>query len=114
MEFEKRRNERCAYSQIVSYSHVPSRDNKFVTGLLHDFSYSGLCLITRSPLQHGQDISVKCSLLSNAPTATVRWCSYAGNGKYRVGLEFKIQKADISAIGKPVDRLTYGRTLKML
>ena len=89
MELGKRKHERCTFSQVIAYSFPSCLGDKFSTGLLHDISYSGLCLITRSPLQHGQEILVKSSLLSKATTAIVRWCSDVGNSKYKVGLEFQ-------------------------
>jgi hypothetical protein len=89
MELGKRKHERCTFSQVIAYSFPSCFGDKFSTGMLHDISYSGLCLITRSPLQHGQEILVKSSLLSKATTAIVRWCSDLDNSKYKVGLEFK-------------------------
>jgi len=89
LELGKRKHERCTFSQIIAYSFPSGPGDNFSTGLLHDVSYSGLCVITRSPLQHGQEILVKSSLLSKATTAIVRWCSDVDNSKYKVGLEFK-------------------------
>jgi len=89
MELVKRKHERFTFSQVIAYSFPSRLGDKFSTGLLHDMSYSGLCLVTRSPLQHGQEILVKSGLLSKATTAIVRWCSDVDNSKYKVGLEFK-------------------------
>ena len=91
MEPEKRKYSRCNFPQIIAYSlllplHI---DNKFSTGLIHDFSYSGLCIITQHPLPEGQEILVKSSLMSSPITALVRWCGDTGNSTYKVGLEFK-------------------------
>jgi hypothetical protein len=88
MESGKRKYERCDVSQIIAYS-IPSYDEKVSTGLLHNFSYSGLCIITQYPLQGGQEILVKSSMISNSTTAVVRWCNDMGNTMYKVGLEFK-------------------------
>ena len=89
MELGKRKYERCTFSQVIAYSFPSCLGDKFSTGLLHDMSYSGLCLITRSLLQPGQEILVKSSLLSKATTAIVRWCCDVDSSKYKVGLEFK-------------------------
>jgi hypothetical protein len=88
MESGKRRYLRSDFSQIITYS-LPQIDDKVSTGLLHNFSYSGLCIITHDPIQEGQEILVKSSLMSNSITAVVRWCSDIGNSTYKVGLEFK-------------------------
>jgi c-di-GMP-binding flagellar brake protein YcgR len=90
MEFEKRKYSRSAFYQIIPYSLLPYIDNKVSTGLLHDFSYSGLCILTLDHLQEGQEIVVKSGLMSsNSRTAVVRWCSDMKNSTYKVGLEFK-------------------------
>lgn len=89
MESGKRKYSRCDFSQIIQYSLLPNMGDKFSTGLLHDFSYSGLCIITNHSLQEGQEILVKSSLISNSIAAVVRWCSDAGNSTYKVGLELK-------------------------
>ena len=89
MESGKRKYSRCDFSQIIGYSLLPHIDDKVSTGLLHDYSYSGMCIITHDPIQEGQVILVKSSLISNSITAVVRWCSDMCNSTYKVGLEFK-------------------------
>jgi len=89
MESGKRKYSRCDFSQIIEYYLLPHIDDKVSTGLLHDFSYSGLCIITQHPIQEGQEILVKSSLMSNSITAVVRWCSDTGNSTYKIGLAFK-------------------------
>jgi hypothetical protein len=89
MELGKRKYERCAFPQIIKYSISSYIDDKASTALLHDFSYSGLCIITHDPLQNGQEIRVKSSLTNNSITAIVRWCSDLGNNTYKIGLELK-------------------------
>ncbi len=89
MESGKRRYSRFEFSQIIAYSLPPHIDNKVSTGLLHNLSYSGLCIIiTQHPLQEGQEILIKSGLLDSI-TALVRWCCDTGNSTYKVGLEFK-------------------------
>jgi len=89
MESGKRKYSRCDFSQIIVYSLPPHIDNKVSTGLLHDFSYSGLCIITKHLLHEGQEILVESILTSNSITGVVRWCSDTGNSTYKVGLAFK-------------------------
>jgi len=89
MEAGKRKYSRCDFSQIVTYSLLPHIDENISTGLLHDFSYSGLCIVTNQRLQQGQEIFVKSGLMSNSKITVVRWCSNAGNSTYKVGLEIK-------------------------
>jgi hypothetical protein len=84
----KRQYSRCDFSQIIVYSLPPHSDKKVSTGLLHDFSYSGVCIITQHPLQEGQEILIKSGLIDSI-TALVRWCDATGNSTYKVGLEFK-------------------------
>jgi hypothetical protein len=88
MESGKRRYSRSNFSEIMTYSLLPHIDNKVSTGLLHNFSYSGFCIITQHPLQAGQEILIKSGLI-DAITALVRWCGDTGNSTYKVGLEFK-------------------------
>jgi hypothetical protein len=76
------------FSHIITYS-LPHIGNKFLTGLVHDFNYSGLCIITQQPLPAGQEILVKSSLMSSPINALIRWCGDTGNSIYKVGLEFK-------------------------
>ena len=89
MESGKRKYSRCDFSQIIVYSFLPHIDDNVSTGLLHDFSYSGLCIITHHPIPEGQEILVQSSLMSNSINAVVRWCIDMGNSTYKVGLEFK-------------------------
>ena len=89
MESGKRKYSRCDFSQIIMYSLLPHIDGNASTGLLNDFSYSGLCITAHHPVQEGQEILVQSSLMSNSTTAVVRWCSNMGNSTYKVGLEIK-------------------------
>jgi hypothetical protein len=89
MESGKRKYSRCDFSQIIGYSLLPHIDDNVSTGLLHDFSYSGLCITANHPIQEGQEILVQSGIMSNSITAVVRWCIDMGNSTYKVGLEFK-------------------------
>ena len=94
MESGKRKYSRCDLSQIVSYSLLPHIDGKTTTGLLHDLSYSGFCIVTSQLLQEGQEIFVKRGLMSESVIAVVRWCSNIDNATYKVGLEIKNDSVD--------------------
>jgi predicted hydrolase (HD superfamily) len=89
MESGKRKYSRSEFSQIITYSLLPSIDDTFTTGLLYDFSYAGLCIITKHPFQEGQEILLKTGVTRTSITAVVRWCSDMGNSTYKVGLEIK-------------------------
>jgi len=89
VELEKRKYSRCGFSQIILYSLLTDIDDKVSTGLLHDFSYSGMCIMTLRPFQERQEIVVKSTRLNNSITAVVRWCRDTSNSTYKVGLEFK-------------------------
>jgi hypothetical protein len=88
MESGKRKYERCDVSQIIAYSIPSDNGHGSLTGLLCDYSYSGLCLISNQPLQDGQEILVKSSLMTDSTTATVCWCKDIGNNTYKIGLKF--------------------------
>lgn len=90
MKLEKRKYSRSDFSQIIRYSLLPHIDDKILTGLLRDFSYSGMCMMTHHPLQERQEIVLANTMLDNSMTALVRWCRDTGNSIYKVGLEFKI------------------------
>ncbi|HMK49527.1 MAG TPA: PilZ domain-containing protein [Thermodesulfovibrionales bacterium] len=87
MEQGKRKHSRFDYSEIISYALPPYIDNKVSTGLIHNFSYFGLCIITQQPIQEGQEILVKSRIMSKPVTAVVRWCNETGSSTYKVGLE---------------------------
>jgi hypothetical protein len=89
VELEKRKYSRCGFSQIILYSLLTDIDDKVSTGLLQDFSYSGMCIMTLRPFQERQEIVVKSTRLNNSITAVVRWCRDTSNSTYKVGLEFK-------------------------
>ena len=91
MESVKRKYSRCNVYQIIRYSLLPCIDGQVSRGLLHDFSYSGFCMTTLHPLEEGQEISVKSSLMNNSMTSVVRWCNNnaTGSSVYKAGLEFK-------------------------
>ena len=75
---------------MISYSLLPRVDDKVSTGLLCNFSYSGMCIMTHHPLQERQEIVVKSTPLNNSITAVARWCRDTSNSTYKVGLESKI------------------------
>ena len=92
MQPGQRSHERSNLNEIVEYFQHPDTSSQYLTGMLSNFSYSGLCIITHHPLQAGQEIIIKRFLMSYSITAIVRWCNDMGNNTYAVGLEFKNEK----------------------
>ncbi|MEW6586572.1 MAG: PilZ domain-containing protein [Nitrospirota bacterium] len=88
METGKRKYSRCDFSQIVEYAFPAQATGNASTGLLHDFSCSGLCMITHHPLEAGQEIVIKSLVTSDSRKAVVRWCNNLGT-TYKIGLEFR-------------------------
>jgi len=89
MESGNRKYSRCDFSQIIQYAFTTQLAGQTSTGLLQDFSYSGLCMLTHDPLHEGQEIVIKSSLTADPITAVVRWCNNTGNSNYKIGLELK-------------------------
>lgn len=89
MELGNRKFSRYDFSQIIRYSPPVDISGRTSTGLIRDFSYSGLCIITHHPLERGQEIVIDSLLMSESLTAVVRWCDNMGDATYRVGLEIK-------------------------
>jgi hypothetical protein len=93
MVYEKRRYSRCGFSQIiVEYSLASNNADRVSTGLLHDFSSEGLCIITHNPLEDGQEIIIKSMLTHESIHAVVCWCRETGNTVYKIGLALKKQE----------------------
>jgi hypothetical protein len=53
-----------------------------------NISQSGICLITTSPLQDGQEVTMKNHIFPSPRTATVRWTEKYQSLYYKAGLEF--------------------------
>jgi hypothetical protein len=93
MVYEKRRYSRCGFPNIiVEYTLTSHIADTVSTGLLHDFSSTGLCVMTHDPLEEGQEIIIKSMLTHESIHAVVRWCCVTGNAVYKVGLALKKQE----------------------
>jgi hypothetical protein len=55
-------------------------------GLIKDWSFSGLCLIAREPIDEGQEITVNSVVVPKSKKAVVKWHKGLGNGTYQIGL----------------------------
>jgi hypothetical protein len=89
MSTGQRKNSRYDFSQIIEYSLQSSPTDKFLKGIIHDFSHSGLCMITNYPLSDGEEILIRSILTDDSRAAIVRWTIQMGNNTIKVGLEFK-------------------------
>jgi len=58
-------------------------------GIITDISNSGLRLLTPSPLDIGQAITIKNTLPVYSQTAVVRWVENPDNASCKAGLEFE-------------------------
>jgi PilZ domain len=85
---ERRKYERDNLIEIVRYAPSPQTADTVLKGIMQNYSYSGLCFITRHLLEVAQEIVLKSVVQPNAKTATVRWNKDIGKGNYKVGLEF--------------------------
>ncbi len=86
---EKRKFERNNLIKIVHYSPSTHTTDAVLNGVTQNFSYSGLCFITRHAVERRQEILLKSRIVPNAKTAVVRWHKDIGNGNYKVGLEIR-------------------------
>ena len=89
MLLEKRTYKRDDLMQMVHYAPSPHTSDAVLSGLIKDYSNSGLCLIAQQSLKKGQEIIVNSIIMPYSKTATVRWQQNIGNATYKVGLEFK-------------------------
>jgi hypothetical protein len=88
----QRKNSRYDFSQLIEYSlqsSPASPADKVLKGMIHDFSHSGLCMITNYPLSDGEEILIRSILTDDSRTAVVRWTENMGNNTIKVGLKFK-------------------------
>jgi PilZ domain len=85
---ERRKYERDNRIDVVRYAPSPQTADTILKGIMQNYSYSGLCFITRHVLEEGQEIVLKSLVVLNAKKASVRWNKDIGKGNYKVGLEF--------------------------
>lgn len=85
----QRKNSRYDFSQLIEYSLHSYPTDKALKGIIHDFSHSGLSMITNYPLSEGEEIIIKSILTDDSHSAIVRWTIRLGDNTIKVGLEFK-------------------------
>jgi len=86
--FDKRRHRRSNIATTVEYALNPLHTNETFDGVITDISESGLCLLTTTPLNKGQDILIKINPAAFSKTATVRWSKQYDDLYCKAGLEF--------------------------
>ena len=86
---EKRTNQRDDLMEIVRYAPSPLTSDAVLSGLIKDYSNSGLCLIAQQSLKEGQEIVVNSVIMPYSKKAVVRWHQEVGNATYKIGLEFR-------------------------
>jgi hypothetical protein len=86
---EKRSDKREDLMQVVNYAPSPYSSSTVLRGLIKDWSFSGLCLIAREPIDEGQEIIVNSVVVPKSKNAVVRWFQNLGNGTYKIGLEIR-------------------------
>jgi c-di-GMP-binding flagellar brake protein YcgR len=86
---ERRNYQRDELWEIVRYAPSPETSDTVLSGMIKDWSYSGICLMTLKPLENGQEIIVDSIVAPSSKKAIVIWQQYVGKDSYKVGLEFK-------------------------
>jgi hypothetical protein len=86
---ERRTDKRETLIQLVRYAPSPQTSDTVLRGLIKDWSFSGLCLIAREPIDEGQEIVVNSIVAPKSKKAVVRWYKKLGNGTYQIGLEVR-------------------------
>ena len=84
---ERRKENRHNLVDIVRYAPVPHFSNTYLTGVMQNYSHSGLCFITHHTLEDVEEIELKRGSLSKAKKSVVRWHEDIGNGNHNVGVE---------------------------
>jgi len=86
--YDKRRHRRSSIVTAVEYALNPRHTDETLDGVLADISESGLCLLTSTPLNKGEEILVKINPAAFAQAAVVRWSKQYDALYCRAGLEF--------------------------
>ena len=89
MGFDRRRHLRYDFNLAIEYVKDPGIVSPIYKGIITDISNSGLRLLTPSPLNVGQAITIKDSLPSYSQTAVVRWVENPDCASFKAGLEFE-------------------------
>jgi|WetSurMetagenome_2_1015567.scaffolds.fasta_scaffold1414239_1 hypothetical protein len=86
--YDKRRHRRSNIATAVEYALDPLHTDETSDGVIADISESGLCLLTTTPLNKGQEIVIKINPSAFSQTAVVRWSKRYDALYCRAGLEF--------------------------
>jgi hypothetical protein len=86
---EKREHERDSFSQTIYYALEPRISGSVFSGLMVNYSFSGMCMETHYPLRDGQEIAIHSVLFAGVMPAVVRWTKRDAGAAFRVGLEFR-------------------------
>jgi hypothetical protein len=89
MEFDRRRHLRYDFNLAIEYIKDPGIVSTIYKGIITDISNSGLRILTPSPLNVGQAITIKNALPAYPQTAVVRWVENPDSASYKAGLEFE-------------------------
>ena len=89
MVFDRRRHLRYDFNLAIEYVKDSGIFSTIYKGIITDISNSGLRLLTPSPLDIGQAITIKNALPSYSQTAVVRWVENPDSASCKAGLEFK-------------------------
>ena len=89
MEFDRRRHLRYDFNLAIEYVKGPGIVSIICKGIITDISNSGLRLLTPSPLDIGQAITIKNTLPTYSQTAVVRWVENPDSASCKAGLEFE-------------------------
>ena len=89
MEVDRRRHLRYDFNLAIEYVKDPGMVSTIYKGIIIDISNSGLRLLTPSPLDIGQAITIKNTLPASSQTAVVRWVENPDSASYNAGLEFE-------------------------
>ena len=84
-----RKYERDIASLIISYSLPAYAPENNLTAMMADYSCSGLRIVTRHPLEEGQEILINGGFFGDTLPAVVRWLRNIGDTTFEAGLEFK-------------------------
>jgi hypothetical protein len=88
MVFDRRRHLRYDFSLVIEYVKDHGVVSPVYQGIITDISNSGLRLLTPSPLDIGEAITIKNTLPAYSQTAVVRWVENPDSASYSAGLEF--------------------------
>lgn len=89
MDIDRRRHLRYDFNLAIEYVKDSGVVSAIYKGIITDISNSGMRLLTPSPLNVGQAITIKNILPSYSQMAVVRWVENPDRASYNAGLEFQ-------------------------